>query len=84
MDAGSQALSEALRSSFGIIKVVMVLLVLVFLGSGLFKVGPGERAIKLRMGRVVGQGQQALLEPGCTLVSALSHRGIRQGVRLGH
>jgi modulator of FtsH protease HflK len=64
VDAGSQALSEALRSSFGIIKVVMVLLVLVFLGSGMFKVGPGERAIKLRMGRVVGQGQQALLEPG--------------------
>lgn len=64
VDAGSQALSEALRSSFGIIKFVMILLVLVFLGSGVFKVGPGERAIKLRMGKVVGSGQSALLEPG--------------------
>ena len=35
VDAGSQALAEALRSSFAIVKVVMVLLVLVFLASGL-------------------------------------------------
>ena len=64
VDAGSRALSEALRSSFGVVKFVMLVLVLVFLGSGVFKVGPGERAIKLRMGRVVGQGQQALLTEG--------------------
>jgi membrane protease subunit HflK len=42
----------------------MVLLALVFLGSGIFIVGPEERAIKLRMGRVVGQGRGAVLEPG--------------------
>jgi membrane protease subunit HflK len=64
VDAGARALSEALRSSFGVIKFVMLVLVLVFLGSGVFRVGPGERAIKLRMGRVVGQGQQALLKEG--------------------
>jgi modulator of FtsH protease HflK len=64
VDAGSQALSEALRSSFGIVKVVMVLLLLVFLGSGIFSVGPQERAIKLRFGRAVGQGEKALLGPG--------------------
>ena len=40
MDAGSQALAEALRSSFAIVKVVMVVLVLLFLGSGFFTVGP--------------------------------------------
>lgn len=67
MDAGSRALSEALRSSFGIIKVVTVVLLLVFVGSGVFKVGPGERAIILRMGRVVGQGEKALLQPGLHL-----------------
>jgi modulator of FtsH protease HflK len=64
VDAGSQALSEALHSSFGIIKFVMVALVLLFFGSGLFKVGPDERAIKLRMGRVLGSGTEALLLPG--------------------
>jgi modulator of FtsH protease HflK len=64
LDPGSQALAEALKSSFGIVKVVMVLLLVVFLFSGFFTVGPQERAIKLRLGRPVGEGQKALLGPG--------------------
>lgn len=64
IDAGSQALSEALRSSFGIVKLVMVLLVLVFLGSGFFTVGPQEQAMIIRLGRPVGEGKAALLGPG--------------------
>jgi membrane protease subunit HflK len=63
-DAGSQALSEALRSSFAILKVVMILLLLVFLASGFFTVGPQERAIILRLGAPVGEGEKALLLPG--------------------
>lgn len=64
IDANSQALSEALRSSFVIVKVVMVVLLVVFLGSGFFIVGPQERAIVLRLGKPVGQGNEALLKPG--------------------
>lgn len=64
MDAGSQALSEALRSSFGIVKFVMFLLVCVFLGSGFFTVGPQERAMIIRLGKPVGEGERALLMPG--------------------
>jgi modulator of FtsH protease HflK len=64
VDAGSQALAEALRSSFAIVKFVMVLLVLVFLGSGFFTVGPQERAIVLRFGKPLGEGEKALLAPG--------------------
>jgi len=64
MDAGSQALAEALRSSFAIVKVVMVLLVLLFLASGFFTVGPQERAIILRFGTAQGEGEKALLLPG--------------------
>jgi modulator of FtsH protease HflK len=64
VDSGSQALAEALRSSFAIVKVVMVLLVLLFLASGFFTVGPQERAILLRFGRPVGEGEKALLLPG--------------------
>jgi membrane protease subunit HflK len=64
VDAGSQALAEALRSSFAIIKVVMVLLVLLFLASGFFTVGPQERGILLRFGKPVGEGESALLLPG--------------------
>src|SRR5882724_11901131 len=64
IDSGSQALSEALRSSFFVVKIVMVLLVGVFIFSGFFVVGPTERAIKLRLGKPMGEGEQALLGPG--------------------
>jgi membrane protease subunit HflK len=64
LDPGSQALAEALKSSFGIVKVVMVLLLGVFLFSGFFTVDQKERAIILRLGRPVGEGQKALLGPG--------------------
>lgn len=63
-DAGSQALAEALRSSFGLIKFVMVALVVIFLGSGFFTVGPQEKAIILRLGKPVGEGDKMLLGTG--------------------
>lgn len=63
-DAGSRALSDALRSSFVIVKVVMVILVLVFFGSGVFTVPPQERAIVLRFGKPVGVAEDRILKPG--------------------
>jgi membrane protease subunit HflK len=63
-DASSQALAEALRSSFAIVKIVMVLLVLAFFASGFFQVGPQEKAVILRFGKPVGEGQTALLNAG--------------------
>lgn len=63
-DAGSQALAEAFRSSFFIVQVAMVVLVVVFLCSGVFSVGPQERAVILRLGRPLGEGTGALLGPG--------------------
>lgn len=63
-DAGSQALAEALRSSFAIVKFVLLLMVLAFFGSGLFTVGPQEKAVILRFGKPVGEGQKALLTAG--------------------
>jgi modulator of FtsH protease HflK len=63
-DAGSQALAEALRSSFFIVKIIMVVLVLLFLGSGFFKVEPQYKAIVLRLGKPMGEGVNALLGPG--------------------
>ena len=64
VDAGSQALAEALRSSFAIVKVVMLLMVAAFFGSGFFQVGPSEKAVILRFGKPVGEGGGALLGPG--------------------
>jgi membrane protease subunit HflK len=63
-DAGSRALAEALKSSFFIVQVVMVVMVGIFLFSGFFKVGPNERAIILRFGAPVGEGNKALLGSG--------------------
>jgi modulator of FtsH protease HflK len=63
-DAGSQALAEALHSSFAIIKIVMVLMVVAFFCSGFFTVGPSEKAVILRFGKPVGEGQKALLGSG--------------------
>src|SRR3569833_2807272 len=64
VDAGSQALTEALRSSFNIIRFVMVLLVVLFFVHGLFKAEPNERAIILHFGKPRGEGAKALLGPG--------------------
>jgi membrane protease subunit HflK len=63
-DAGSEALAEAFHSSFAIVKFVMLLLVVLFLCSGFFTVGPSEKAIILRFGEPVGKGQKALLSSG--------------------
>lgn len=63
-DAGTQALAGALKSSFAIVKVVMAGLVVLFLFSGFFVVGPQEKAIKLRFGVPVGGGDGKLLGPG--------------------
>ncbi|MCI0744849.1 MAG: protease modulator HflK [Verrucomicrobia subdivision 3 bacterium] len=63
-DVGSQALSEALKSSFAIVKIVLIIMVLVFLGSGFFIVGTQEKAIILRLGKPVGKDEKALLGPG--------------------
>jgi membrane protease subunit HflK len=63
-DSGSQALAEALRSSFAIVKIVMLLMVVAFFCSGFFQVGPSEKAVILRFGKPVGEGRNALLTSG--------------------
>jgi membrane protease subunit HflK len=63
-DSGSQALAEALRSSFVIVKIVMVVMVALFFIHGFFTVGPSEKAVILRLGKPVGEGQKALLGSG--------------------
>jgi membrane protease subunit HflK len=63
-DAGSQALAEALRSSFVIVKIAMVALVVVIFAAGFFTVGPQEKAVILRFGKPQGEGQKMLLGAG--------------------
>lgn len=63
-EAGTRALADALRSSFVIVKILMVGLVVLFFFSGIFTVPSQERAIVLRFGKPVGVGEQQLLSPG--------------------
>ncbi|MEO5803038.1 MAG: protease modulator HflK [Verrucomicrobiota bacterium] len=63
-DSGSQALSEALRSSFGIVKIIMFVLVIVFIGSGIFTVPPNQKAVVLRFGKTSSATREQLLGPG--------------------
>jgi membrane protease subunit HflK len=63
-DAGSQALAEALRGSFAIVKIAMIALVALIFLAGFFTVKPGERAVILRFGKPRGEGQNMLLSPG--------------------
>jgi membrane protease subunit HflK len=63
-EAGSRALADALRSSFVIVKILMVGLVILFFFSGIFTVPSQERAIVLRFGKPVGAGEDQLLGPG--------------------
>ena len=63
-DAGTQALSDALASSFRFIRALMIILVVVFLGSGIFTVNPNEVAVILRLGKPAGSGADAILRPG--------------------
>lgn len=64
VDTGSQALAEALHSSFAIVKIVMAVLVAVFFLRGFFQVGPQEKAVILRFGKPVGEGEAALRGAG--------------------
>lgn len=63
-DPGAQALSEALRLSFRVLRGLMALMVLAYLASGLFVVPQHERALVLRLGKVAGPGADRIKEPG--------------------
>jgi len=64
LDAAGKSLSEALRVSFIILKIIMVVLIIIFLASGFRTVGPDEQALVLRFGKIRGIGEERLLGPG--------------------
>ena len=64
LDAAGKSLSEALRISFVILKIIMIVLVIVFFASGVRTVEPDEKALVLRFGKIQGIGDERLLGPG--------------------
>ena len=67
-DPGYDYLSGALKVSFAVLKVIMVVLVVLFLFSGVTKVDTGERAIVLWFGKISGVGEARILGPGLKLL----------------
>jgi len=63
LDAAGKSLSEALRISFVILKVIMVVLIIAFLASGFKTVGSDEQALVLRFGKIRGVGEGRILKP---------------------
>ena len=64
LGAAEKSLSEALRISFVILKVIMLVLVIFFLISGFRTVGSDELALVLRFGKIRGVGENRILKPG--------------------
>ncbi len=53
MDTANRALSEALRISFAVLKIIMVIVFFAFLGSGVHTISEDEEAVVLRFGRMI-------------------------------
>jgi membrane protease subunit HflK len=64
MDPANQSLADALRLSFRVLQVVIVVLVVLFMISGFRTVKVGESGVMLRFGGIVEAGGQQALEPG--------------------
>lgn len=60
MDPANQSLADALRFTYGLLKLSMVVLVLLFLVSGIKTINEGERGIRV----LLGQPQSLNLTPG--------------------
>ncbi len=68
-DPANRSLADALHRSFQVLKLLMLVLLTLYLLSGLTRIEQSEVGLKLRLGRIVGTGageqtQVAVHEPG--------------------
>jgi membrane protease subunit HflK len=64
LDPAQRSLAEALRKSFGILKLLMLVMIVAYVLSGWFRVQPGEVGFVVRTGRVAGDRATRVLRPG--------------------
>jgi membrane protease subunit HflK len=65
LDPAQRSLADALRVSFVVLQFVMLGLLLAYLGSNIFNVDEQEVAVRLRLGKVVGEDRQSqVIGPG--------------------
>jgi len=64
MDPANQSLREALRLSYRVLQVVILVLIVLFIFSGFTTVQTQETGVMLRWGKIVGESGAESLEPG--------------------
>jgi membrane protease subunit HflK len=67
LDPANRSLADALRVSFGVLKVLMIVLVGLFVFSGVFEVKQTQVAVRLHLGAVAGDPGQQVYGPGTYL-----------------
>jgi membrane protease subunit HflK len=68
LSPGYAYFSNALKVSFSLLKVIMIILVVVFVVSGFRKVEHDEQALVLRFGKIRGLGEDRILSPGLKIL----------------
>ncbi len=63
-DVANQSLANALRMSFRLLSGIMIAVVVALLLTGFRQVDSGERAVRLLFGRILGQGDDRVLDEG--------------------
>ena len=61
-DSATRSLSEALRFSFVILKLIMIVFIIFFIGSGFRTIKLNEMGIVLRFGKIRGTGEERVLK----------------------
>ncbi len=64
MDPANQSLREALRLSFRVLQLVMLVLIVLFVVSGFQKVENGQSGVMLGWGKIIAVDGREALEPG--------------------
>ena len=67
IDPAQESLVRALRASFNILRVLMIVLVVLYLCSGVFRVEPGQQGLVARLGKLrenSGEGGGYVFQPG--------------------
>ncbi len=64
MDPANQSLADALRLSFRILQIVILILIVLFLGSGVVTVKDSQGGVLTRWGKIINYGDSQALEGG--------------------
>jgi len=64
MDVANRSLADALRLSFRLLSIIMVIVLAALLLTGLSKVQPYERGVRMLFGRIQGEGSKRVLSEG--------------------